>query len=169
MSKDVRSQHGEIGGAALFALIVVLIAFDMWVDLGEGATLSHMAAEALTLTAAMFGFITMFLRYQRMKRELAAARAEAVRWKAENTAFVAGIGAAIDQAFRKWELTAAEADVGLLLLKGLSLQEIADLRHTSERTVREQARTVYRKGGLSSRNELAAFFLEDLLPPAPDG
>ena len=65
-----------------------------------------------------------------------------------------------------WGLTDAESDVGLLLLKGLSLQEIADLRETSERTVREQARAVYRKSSLAGRNALSAYFLEDLLPGA---
>ncbi|MEY3046615.1 MAG: hypothetical protein RL242_3457, partial [Pseudomonadota bacterium] len=56
---------------------------------------------------------------------------------------------------------------GLLLLKGLSFKEIAELRQTSERTVRQQAGEVYRKSGLGGRNELAAFFLEDLLLPNP--
>jgi DNA-binding NarL/FixJ family response regulator len=42
---------------------------------------------------------------------------------------------------------------------------IADLRQTSERTVRQQALAVYRKSGLNGRNDLAAFFLEDLLLP----
>ena len=54
------------------------------------------------------------------------------------------------------------------MLKGLSLKEIAALRSTSERTVREQARAVYRKSGLSGRSALAAFFLEDLLLPMVD-
>ena len=47
---------------------------------------------------------------------------------------------------------------------GLSLKVIADLRQTSERTVREQSRALYRKAGLSGRSALSAFFLEDLLP-----
>jgi DNA-binding NarL/FixJ family response regulator len=35
----------------------------------------------------------------------------------------------------------------------------------SETTVRQQARAIYRKAGLSGRHDLAAFFLEDLLGP----
>jgi len=53
----------------------------------------------------------------------------------------------------------------LLLLKGLSHKEIAEVRNVSETTVRHQARSLYRKAGLSGRNDLAAFFLEDLLGP----
>ena len=67
----------------------------------------------------------------------------------------------------RWSLTPAERDVALLQLKGLRHKEIADLRKTSERTVRQQALAVYRKSGLNGRNDLAAFFLEDLLLPAP--
>ena len=51
------------------------------------------------------------------------------------------------------------------MLKGLSHKEIARLRLTSETTVRQQAAAIYRKSGLASRAELAAFFLEDLLAP----
>jgi DNA-binding CsgD family transcriptional regulator len=33
--------------------------------------------------------------------------------------------------------------------------------------VRQQASSVYRKAGVSSRNELAAWFFEDMLEPPP--
>ena len=56
-----------------------------------------------------------------------------------------GLGEAIDGQFTRWGLTAAERAVGLLLLKGLSLREIAQLRAASERTVRQQALDLYRR------------------------
>jgi DNA-binding CsgD family transcriptional regulator len=64
----------------------------------------------------------------------------------------------------------AERDVALILLKGLSSKEIAAVRSTSERTVREQARCIYAKTNLRGRAGLSAYFLEDLLAPhgAPD-
>jgi hypothetical protein len=58
--------------------------------------------------------------------------------------------------------------VALLLLKGLSLKEIAAIRVTTERTVRAQARSLYSKAGLTGRAALSAFFLEDLLAPISD-
>ena len=76
-----------------------------------------------------------------------------------------GLSQAIDEQLQNWSFTQAEKDIGLLLLKGLSFKEIAELRQTSERTVRQQAGEVYRKSGLAGRNEFAAFFLEDLLLP----
>ena len=76
-----------------------------------------------------------------------------------------GLGEAIDRQFLTWKLTEAEREVGLLILKGLSLKEIVGARATSERTIRAQARSIYSKAGLSGRSALSAFFLEDLLAP----
>lgn len=69
----------------------------------------------------------------------------------------------IKDEFQKWDLTAAEREIAMLLLKGLRLKEIADARGTSERTVRQQAQTVYKKAGLAGRFELAAYFIEDVM------
>ncbi len=69
----------------------------------------------------------------------------------------------IDERFEQWRLTESEHEIGWLLLKGLSFKEIAEARGTSERTVRQQARSVYAKSGLSSRSDLSAFFLEDFV------
>ena len=62
-------------------------------------------------------------------------------------------------------MTEAEREVALLLLKGLSRKEVAAVRATSERTVREQARSIYSKARLTGYVALSAFFLEDLLAP----
>jgi DNA-binding NarL/FixJ family response regulator len=80
-----------------------------------------------------------------------------------------GLGTAIDAQFERWKLTAAEREVALLMLKGLSHKEIAAVRETSERTVRQQAQTIYGKANLSGRAALSAFFLEDLLLPLEQG
>lgn len=100
-----------------------------------------------------------------LRDHLADVRAEAERWRAEAKEALDGLGVAIDAQFERWSLSSAEREVGLLLLKGLSHQEIADVRGVSERTARQQARAVYKKAGLSGRAELSAYFLEDLLLP----
>lgn len=74
----------------------------------------------------------------------------------------------IQDDFEKWGLSTAEQEIALLLLKGLRLQEIADIRNTSERTVRQQASSIYRKGRLESRTDLSAYFIEDLMNPMVD-
>lgn len=69
----------------------------------------------------------------------------------------------IHQQFSDWKLTDAEKEVALLLLKGLSLEEIAQTRGRAEKTVRQQASAIYTKTGLAGRHALSAYFFEDLL------
>lgn len=69
----------------------------------------------------------------------------------------------IQEQLGAWDFTASEKEVALLLLKGLSFEEIAGVRDTKEKTVRQQATAIYRKSGLNGRHELAAWFFEDFL------
>ena len=98
-------------------------------------------------------------------RDLEIARLQGQRWRSESRTLLNGLGEAIDAQFTRWGLTDAEREVALLLLKGLSTKEIAAVRAGSERTVREHARAIYSKAGLTGRAALSAFFLEDLLAP----
>jgi len=104
-----------------------------------------------------------------LMRDLEVARIQGQRWRAEARTLLTGLGEAIEAQFSRWNLTEAEREVALLLLKGLSLKEIAAVRATSERTIRTQARSLYSKAGLTGRAALSAFFLEDLLAPIESG
>jgi DNA-binding NarL/FixJ family response regulator len=109
-----------------------------------------------------------YLVYKKQKaliRDLDAARIQGRQWRDETRALLKGLGEAIDRQFVTWKLTEAEREIGLLILKGLSLKEIAAVRVTSERTIRAQAQSIYAKAGLSGRAALSAFFLEDILAP----
>ncbi len=79
--------------------------------------------------------------------------------------------AVIEAKFGIWELTASERQIALLLIKGFSAQEIADLRDTRAGTVKSQCSAIYQKAGVKGRGELGAYFVEDLLAgditPAP--
>lgn len=65
--------------------------------------------------------------------------------------------------FNEWKLSSAEQDIAWFMLRGLPLREIADLRGTSERTVRQQAQAIYRKAGLEGRSDLAGRVLEQFI------
>jgi len=54
------------------------------------------------------------------------------------------------------ELTPSERDIVMRLFEGTSNREIARARGTSERTVANQLRCIYRKLGVFSRSELVA-------------
>ncbi len=149
----------------MFAIVVVLIAWDLWIDFGEGVGWVHFSVELVVFAVAISGAVMMWRQLDRTRSDLEGALVEAEHWKRESSELIQGLGFAIENQFDRWALTPAESEIGLLLLKGLGLKEIAGLRDTSERTVREQARSLYRKSGLSGRSALAAFFLEDLLLP----
>ena len=169
MSNDIRSNRSTITAVILFATVVVLVGWDLYIDFGEGVGWLHITVESFIFLVAIAGTVLMWRQLDRTRTDLAGALVEAEHWKSENQELLLGLSAAIEQQFTRWNLSSAEADVGLLLLKGLGLKEIAAIRQTSERTVREQARSVYRKAGLSGRSALSAFFLEDLLLPGAPG
>jgi DNA-binding CsgD family transcriptional regulator len=100
-----------------------------------------------------------------LMRDLEVARLQGHRWRAVSRTLLYGLGEAIDAQFSRWNFTDAEREVALLLLKGLSVKEIAAVRATSERTIRAQSASLYSKAGLTGRAALSAFFLEDLLAP----
>lgn len=157
----------------LYGVIFMLIALDILSDYSDGIEWSHLFIELLVLMIAVVGLSIFWLKYYQstqstlhtLQTDLVAANNETQRWRDESRDLIAGLGIEIQKQFMRWELTHAEAEVGLLLLKGFSHQEIANIRSASERTVREQARALYRKAGVSGRSSLSAFFLEDLLLP----
>jgi len=163
----------------LFGLIAVFVIADVAHDASLGAELEHLLVEVALMAAAIVGTVSFWRRWQSERklarvslqlahREAARWQGEADRWRNEAREALQGLGEAIDDQFQRWSLSPAEQEVALLLLKGLSLKEVAGIRGTSERTVRQQAASVYKKGGLAGRAELSAFFLEDLLLPSSE-
>lgn len=158
--------------ALLLLMFAVVVSWDLFQDFFAGASWLHLAFEAaLTLGALLSAFLS-WRRYQVLKTEYSALRLDIQKlseseqkWKQESARYVLGLSKAIDEQFERWGLTPAEKEVALLLLKGLSLKEVAEVRSCSERTARQHALSVYQKSGLRGRAELAAFFLEDLLSP----
>ncbi len=126
--------------------------------------------EALCIAGAIFSSALYVSRLREvetetrsLRREVADAAAAGAAWRRQSQRLLEGLGAAISLQFHDWHLTEAERDVAGLILKGMSLKEIARARATSATTIRQQARSVYRKSGLANRAELAAYFLDDLV------
>lgn len=182
MGREDLTSDGRLlaGVLAAFVAVALLAAIDVAYDLREGTTVGHVVAEGAVVLVGLLGATFMSARLLRvvrseraarsellaLTRQLEATQAEAARWRGEARELLDGLGAALDRQFERWALSPAEKEVGLLLLKGLSHKEIAAARSITEATARQQARAVYKKAGLSGRNDLAAFFLEDLLLPA---
>lgn len=75
----------------------------------------------------------------------------------------------VDAQFRSWALTPSEQDVAMLMLKGLSIPEIAQIRGSAEGTVKSHLNGIYRKAGVTGRGAFLSLFIEDLMttPVAP--
>lgn len=140
--------------------VALLVCADLVADAGSDTSLLHLGLEGAATVVALVGG-AWFLR------RLLHERAEAQRLRARAEELLASVGTSIERRLEAWALTPAEREVTLLLLKGLSFKEIGTVRDTSPRTARDQARAVYKKAGVAGRAELAAWFLEDLLPPDP--
>jgi DNA-binding CsgD family transcriptional regulator len=158
-------------GIGCFALLLTLEAVT---EADEISPVDFMI-DAVTLVLTIGAAVGVALLTQRIQsqheeksalvRDLQIARAEGDSWRAKVRSHLAGLKAGMDKQFEEWGMTAAEREVGLLILKGLSHREIASLRATSEATVRQQAQAIYRKANLPGKTAFSAYFLEDLFAP----
>lgn len=158
--------------SAILLAIIVLTLTDLISDYYEGSTWWHLLAEALIAVGAAAGIFFLIRDSFTLKHNLEEQlktneqlKVENEKWKEQSRKFIDGLSLAIDQQLSDWKLTVSEKEVAFLLLKGLSLKEIASARNTSEKTARAQSIAIYAKAGVNGRSELSAFFLEDLLVP----
>jgi DNA-binding CsgD family transcriptional regulator len=171
---DDGERRYRLGLSAILAAIALGGAIDLALDRPATAWSFHVLFEALLLTFCLAAVGWLWLGWRSAGRSLARTRTELEvhtrerdAWRERSERLLRGLGEAIDGQLRAWDLTPAERETALLLLKGFGHKEIASLQGKSERTVRQHAIAVYRKSGLGGRAELSAFFLEDLLlPPA---
>ncbi|MCB0328655.1 MAG: helix-turn-helix transcriptional regulator [Bdellovibrionales bacterium] len=156
--------------ALILGVVGILTALDVYEDWVDGSPLSHIIPEVLIIFVTV-GISLYLLRHalkmredvlDSVQKEIASAKESAQEWKSMADSLRVGLSEAISAQFAQWGLSPAEQEVSFLLLKGLSIQEIAEVRETTERTVRQQASEVYKKSGLSGRAQLSAFFMEDL-------
>jgi DNA-binding CsgD family transcriptional regulator len=158
--------------SGILIVIALMGGFDIFKDSRQGVVAWHIAVEGAVAILALIGVfyllrgtVTLKNRLQKEIQDFSQFRAEAEAWRADSRKYIDGLSKAIDQQLIKWNLTTAEKEVAFLLLKGLSLKEVAEVRKTSEKTARVQSMAIYSKAGLAGRSELSAFFLEDLLVP----
>lgn len=160
--------------AAVFALIFAFVGIDLLIDSREGTSILHFVIEGIiafvAILSALFILIGVFVKKNKLEAELLIAnsnndanRAEAKLWRDKAKTFIDGLSSEISKKLDEWGLSASEKEIAFMLLKGLSLREIAKARGTNEKTTRAQATSIYQKSGLSGRADLSAFFLEDLL------
>ncbi len=142
---------------------VVLVAattfflYDIITDVMKG----NESTAHLTIEALIFLFTSIILAYEVLR---VIRLRENLTYEQEKVARLSGdLSEIINKDFDEWKLTNSEKDVAIMLIKGYSMNEIANLRNVKEKTVRQQATSIYAKSKCANRHELAAKFIEDLL------
>ena len=160
-------QHGFI---ALLFIITAMTTADLVSDYFENTETWHLVLEAMIVLFSVFGISSLLRETSLRQKEIEAIREQLQKTEknlsqSREHLKVAGEGfiKAVHKQFDAWSLTPSEKEISILLLKGLSFEEIAGLRQTKEKTVRQQATSIYRKSGLSGRHEFSAWFFEDLM------
>lgn len=153
----------------LLSFVSILTAVDLFKDFSEGNSLFHLLIEASVILTCLFSIVLFLRKLIEEKHSLTASldetREDLNYWKKKSSNLINGLSFEIDNQFKNWHLSKSEKEIALLLIKGFSTKEIANIRKTSEKTVRVQTSSIYKKTKLANRNELSAFFLEDLLLP----
>lgn len=185
--RDDLAEKGERLPLVVYLVLAMVVAggtVDLLLDRPTSLFTTHVLFELTLILVSLASLVVLALKWRRTSARLAGSersladarrslderRAERDAWRRSAEGALAGLGRAIDRQFVAWELTPTEAEVALLLLKGLGHKQIAGATGRSERTIRQHAVAVYHKAGLGGRAELAAFFLQDLmLPKARDG
>jgi DNA-binding NarL/FixJ family response regulator len=155
----------------VLAIVVIGNLGDVFYDYREGASPNHVLMEfsIAIVSFALIASLTVGIWKQtrsnnRLKAELESysetnkqALSPALASARHELALV------LKDQFENWNLTQTERQVAMLLLKGLSFKEIASVRSTMEKTVRQQASAIYKKSNVSGRHAFSAWFIEDLL------
>jgi DNA-binding CsgD family transcriptional regulator len=161
--------------AAALTLIIVGGTIDLILDQPSTWLSFHVIFEVgmvvsglVMATALWMGWRNAEAQAGELRASLAMRNAERDAWRSRAQVVLEGLGAAVQEQLIEWDLTRAEREVALLLLKGYSHKAIARTTGRNDQTARQHASSVYQKSGLAGRAELAAYFLEGLELPDED-
>ena len=149
---------------------MILNSFDVLTDISLGVPTWHIVEEIVIVLVS--GFVAIFLIFDirrlnnhihHLKEKLVVSDDKLKGITDEMVVARAQYSHVIHDQFEQWSLTKSEQSVAMLLLKGLSFKEISAVRETKEKTVRQQASTIYSKAGVEGRHDFAAWFLEDFI------
>ena len=140
----------QIACAAIFLLDVVK-------DVQEpGAAAWHLVPEALAAVALLIGIafeivylLHLLQRKASLERSVGMASAQ--------------LQDIIQSHFDNWKLTASERDVAALMIKGLSISEIAGVRGSADGTVKAHLNAIYRKSNARNRAEVLSHIMDTLI------
>ena len=164
-----KSNHANprIAAGIMLACIAYFI-FDITVDVAE-----HIIEGASYTTSALFhtsvelvAVIVLGYSVHILRQHMLGLRQQ-LQYDAQTMQLLRGeFDRVIHAKFDEWKLSSAERDVTLLIIKGLSITDIAAARGTASGTVKAQSTAIFRKIGVSSKAELMSLFMDEFLERA---
>jgi len=143
--------------AIVLAGAMLFFAYDILLDVATGLDgISHIILEMVVFVAISVVLARELLHVRQLNLDI-------VREKTRTARLAGEMLSVMNKQFQAWGLSGSEVEIALLLIKGLSMKEIAEARNVKDKTVRTQAASIYAKTGHSGRHELAAYFIEDLM------
>jgi len=158
--------------AIFIILLVVMVSnsVDFFHDFVRDEPVWHLIEESIVITLAFGLIIYIVINLRQKKRDLQALVQELESSEhslEKSNALIQNArkeySKVIHKQFDDWQLSHSQQQIALLLLKGLSFNEIAAIRDTKEKTVRQQASEIYKKAGVAGRHVFSAWFFEDFL------
>jgi len=156
--------------SSLLILIIIFKLTDLYIDFINSVQSLHLIQEIvlILLSLAMFIYLIRDITWRSKQASLLVTQLKKSKLHAEQLSqrvieSKKTFFNAINEQFELWQLTPVEKEVALLLVKGLSNAEIAQVRSKSEKTISHQASSVYKKANVQGRHELAALFFEELI------
>ena len=170
-----KSNHRPMSRNAVFAGMGILLSsmaffgFDVVSDISAHvlgglsytrSDLVHLVFEVLAVAGLGYAVVTL-RAYHRLLRAEAEATKDTIQMLRGN------FGQVLQNKFEDWGLTIAERDVTLLIIRGLSVAEIASARNTAQGTIKTQSTSIFRKIGVRSKTELMSVIIDEFLDGKP--
>ena len=142
----------------LQALCALFFIGDVVADLSGGDHLEdlHLGLEALASIALIGGVVFLMVELRRLLARVDDMEAGLRVARGQMAEVMEGF-------FEDWNLTQAERDVAMMILKGLDNVAIAQVRNTAPGTIRAQATSIYSKSGTHGRAQFVSLFMEELM------
>lgn len=163
-SMEFQAMNLKLPLIGLLVYCISLLAFTIdflsevtgWKFLSALPWILHEIFTLMTLVGLCVGMYFIARSYRLAARN---TRYLAKQLDAAKGAFQSGV----DGYFEEWGLSEAEKDIALLTIKGMTISEIAEIRHTKQSTIKTQSSAIYRKAGVASRSQLVSLLIEELL------
>lgn len=153
--------------------VLMIISADLLADYDPNLSLVEfcqaIALEILLMLLVLFmgqflwgRLLTQGHRQVLTERGLKEAMSEVRELREKQEALSQALNERTQKLYEAWNLSRSEKEIAELLLSSRSLREISEHRFTSEGTVKNQVRAIYKKAQVKNRTEFMAAMLDNL-------